>query len=167
MRRKTQRARDGAEGGVTITELLVVVAIIGLFVLVTIPAMGNYIRAARVRASNDGLVADLRAIRYIAITNRTASSLSLNQTARTWSYTDIHGATVTRTLEPGVTMPSLKAPPSGSSLTTLTVTFKPDGSLSTPEAEIKIQGTAAQGVTHTWTISVSLTGRVSSVFTRS
>ncbi len=56
---------------------LVVVAIIGLFVLVTIPAMGNYIRAARVRASNDGIVADLRAVRYIAITNRTTATLNL------------------------------------------------------------------------------------------
>ena len=64
------RRTRAAERGVTLAEILVVLAIMALFIAVGVPALGNYIRASRVRSSNDTIVMDLRAARYIAITNR-------------------------------------------------------------------------------------------------
>ena len=162
MRRHTKRASGRPERGVTLVELLVVVAILGLFMLVALPAIGNYIRAGRVRASNDGIVGDLKAARYIAITNRTTATVTFDQTARTWSYTDIHGRTITRTLELGTSFTTLTATP---------VTFKSDGSLSTSAATIVIEGRAANksdgtALLHQYTISAASTGRVTSVFLR-
>ena len=152
-----QGARGRSERGVTLPELLIVVAIIGLFALIAIPAIGNYIKAARVRASNDALVADLRLARYIAITNRTTNTVTFNQAGASYQFTDIHGATVTRKLEQFVSITSLTSTPIG---------FKSDGSLSTSAATVVIQGTVTPTVSYQFTISVSTVGRVSSVFAK-
>lgn len=148
------RFRAVRERGITLPEILIVLAIIGLFLLVGIPAINNYIKASKVRASNDALTGDLRTVRYIAITNRTTSTLTINQSAKTWTYTDIHGRTVTRTLEQGVSFSSVSGTP---------VTFQSDGSATTGAATIVLQGTVTPTVTHTFTISISTVGRVTSV----
>lgn len=49
-------------------ELMVVVAIIGAFSLVTIPAMTNFSRMNRVRSATREFNSDLRAVRTLAIT---------------------------------------------------------------------------------------------------
>ena len=154
------RHRHGQPGpnryrGVTLPEILIVLAIMGLFILVAIPAVNNYIRASKVRTSNDVLLEDLRAARYVAITNRISSAVTIDQSAKTWQYTDIHGRSITRALESGVSFSSVTGSP---------VTFQSDGSASTA-ATIVIQGTVST-LTHQFTISVTTVGRVSSVFTR-
>ena len=143
--------------GVTLPEMLVVLAIIGMFVVVTLPALGNYIRASRVRVSNDVLMEDLRAARYIAITNHTTDSVTFDQAAGTYRYTDIRGALVVRRLESGVSF---------SSLTNTPITFTSDGSLSTSAPTIVILGTVMSGTSHQYTISVTTVGRSSSVFAK-
>ena len=144
------------ERGFSLAELLVVIAIIGLFCLVAIPAIGNYIRAGRVRAANDLLMTDLRAVRYIAITNHASGSLTIDGTAGTWTYSDIHGTTVSRTLENGVRFTSGSA----------TITFASDGTASTGATTIVIQGNVLPSVDHQFTISISTVGRMTSAFAR-
>ena len=157
IRSRTSIDRVTRQRGVTLPEVLVVLAIIGMFVLVTLPAMGNYIRASRVRVSNDVLMEDLRAARYIAITNHTTNSVTFDQAAGTYRYTDIRGALVVRRLEFGASF---------SSLTNTPITFTSDGSVSTGAATIVILGTVMSGTSHQYTISVTTVGRSSSVFAK-
>ena len=157
MRANTSIDRAGSERGVTLPEVMVVLAIIGLFVVVTVPALGNYIRASRVRVSNDVLIEDLRAARYIAITNHTTNSVTFDQAAGTYRYNDIRGATVVRRLEFGASITSLTNTP---------ITFTADGSVSTGTATIVIRGNVMSGVNHQFTISVTSVGRASSVFAK-
>lgn len=146
-----------SERGVTLPEILIVLAIIGLFLVIGLPNVNNYIRAARVRAGNDGIVSDLRLARYIAISNRTTATVTFDASARTWSYTDIHGATVVRTLEMGITFPTLTNTP---------VTFRSDGSLGTTAPTVVVQGTVTSTLTHQYTITVSSIGKVTSTLAR-
>jgi type IV fimbrial biogenesis protein FimU len=151
--RPRRESLRGQARGVTLPELLIVVAIIGLFALLAIPAIGNYIRAARVRASNDALVADIRLVRYIAITNRTTTTITIDQSAGSYSYTDIHGRTVTRKLEQWVSFTSVTNSP---------ISFRSDGSLSTNPATVVIQAMVTPTITYQFTIAVNSTGRVTS-----
>src|SRR5262245_5134611 len=144
------------ERGFSLAELLVVIAIIGLFCLVAIPAIGNYIRAGRVRAANDLLMGDLRAVRYIAITNHASGSPTIAGTAGPWSYTDIHGRTVSRVVDPGVRFTSGNA----------TVTFGSDGTATSGATTIVIQGNVLPSVDHQYSISITTVGRMTSAFAR-
>jgi len=149
------RARSD-ETGFSLAELLVVVAIIGLFCLVAIPSVGNYIRAGKVRAANDTLMGDLRAVRYIAITNHAAGSLTIDGTAGTWSYSDIHGTTISRALDKNVRFTSGNA----------TVTFASDGTTTTGPTSIVIRGNVLPSIDHQYTISITTIGRLSSAFAK-
>jgi len=157
MRRPAFVSAPRSETGFSLAEMLVVIAILGLFCLIAIPAVGNYIRAARVRTANDLMMGDLRAVRYIAITNRVDSTLTIDTAGGTWNYADIHGTTVTRALEPGVTFQTG---------TPASVTFKPDGTTTAGGSSIVIRGNVTN-VNHTFTISITTVGRLSSVLVKS
>ena len=144
------------EHGFSLAELLVVVAIIGLFCLIAIPAVGNFIRAGKVRAANDLLMGDLRAVRYIAITNHASGSLTIDAGAGSWSYSDIHGNTISRVVDKGVRFTSGNA----------TITFGADGTATTGVATIVIQGNVIPNVDHQYTISISTVGRLTSAFAK-
>jgi prepilin-type N-terminal cleavage/methylation domain-containing protein len=145
-----------AERGFSLAELLVVIAIIGIFCLIAIPAVGNFIRAGKVRAGNDLLMGDLRAVRYIAITNHVSGSLTIDSTAGTWSYSDIHGGTVTRTLDPGVRITTGNA----------TITFGSDGTTTSGATTVVLQGNVIPSVDHQYTISITTVGRLTSAFAK-
>jgi prepilin-type N-terminal cleavage/methylation domain-containing protein len=57
--------------GITLPELLVVVAIIGLAVAVAVPLISDAVRSARVRKATDELAVSLMAARMLAVTKRT------------------------------------------------------------------------------------------------
>jgi prepilin-type N-terminal cleavage/methylation domain-containing protein len=69
------RAR-ASERGYSLVELMVVVAIIGIFSLITIPAMTNFSRANKIRAAVRTLNGDLRAVRTLAITQSTPMTMT-------------------------------------------------------------------------------------------
>ena len=73
--------------------MLVVIAIIGFFLLISIPAVANYLRGANVRTAADQLVKDLQSCRYIAVTTRQTRTLSLGSPvpATSYQYTDVRG----------------------------------------------------------------------------
>src|SRR5262245_19727291 len=62
-----QRQRRRSEAGYSLAELLVVIVIIGLAAAVTIPNVGSFFRAYKIRTNSDQLVAHLRAARQIAV----------------------------------------------------------------------------------------------------
>jgi len=150
------RRRRSSERGVTLPEMLTVLATIGLLVAVAVPALGNFLEAGKVRSSNDMVIADLRAARYIAITKRISNTVSFDVAARAYSYQDIRGNTVLRWLEPGVSLAVTNGP----------VIFGTGGDISTSPPTIVISGAVGSTFTDQYTISVSASGRTTSVFTR-
>lgn len=69
-RRKGDRVRD--EAGFTMTELLVIVAIVGVIMAVSAPAIWTYFRTAAMRAGAEEMVTALNGARQLAIrSNRT------------------------------------------------------------------------------------------------
>ncbi len=66
-----------SERGYSLVELMVVVAIIGIFSLVTIPAMTNFSRMNKVRSAIRTLNSDLRAVPTLAITQSTPMTMTI------------------------------------------------------------------------------------------
>ena len=62
MRRRI--ARD--ERGVTLAELLLMLALAGILILITIPAMGTWLRSNRVRSATNLMVTHMRVVRHAA-----------------------------------------------------------------------------------------------------
>jgi len=60
----------GSAKGYSLPELLIVIALIGLFVLFGGPAMADAYRAYKVRSVANNLSIDLRAMRYNAVSTR-------------------------------------------------------------------------------------------------
>ena len=63
-------ASSHRNGGFSLSEMLVVIAIMGLFILFGGPAMADAYRAYKVRSAADMLVTDIRALRYNAVAQR-------------------------------------------------------------------------------------------------
>ena len=66
-----------SERGYSLVELMVVVAIIGIFSLITIPAMTNFNRMNKVRGAIREVNSDLRAVRTLAITQSTPMTITI------------------------------------------------------------------------------------------
>ncbi len=151
----TKRGASG-EGGVTLPEILVVIAIVGLFLAVTIPAANNYIRTSRVRTAADNLVMDLQSCRYMAVTNRETKTLSLVGAvpATAYTYSDLQGVTQTVNLPEGIRIVTA---------TNFPVSFTTLGGLTGNPATAVVKGTITSSKAHEFTITVNTAGKVSKV----
>ncbi len=69
---------SGAEPGFSLPELLTVLALMSIFIVFGGPAMADGFRAYKVRAAADNLTTDIRALRYNAVTNHAASTMTIN-----------------------------------------------------------------------------------------
>lgn len=72
----SRRPGSGSERGYSLTELLVVVAMIGMFSLVTVPQFMTFYRQSKVRASVRQFNSHLRAARQRAITLNKTTAIS-------------------------------------------------------------------------------------------
>ncbi|MDQ3281481.1 MAG: prepilin-type N-terminal cleavage/methylation domain-containing protein [Acidobacteriota bacterium] len=75
--------RSIRQRGYSLPELLVVVAVVGIFSMVAIPALINYTRMAAMRTGLRAVTMDLRAARTRAIT--TGNPITVNISGRTYS----------------------------------------------------------------------------------
>jgi type II secretory pathway pseudopilin PulG len=143
--------------GLTIAEILVVIAIVGLFLAVTIPAASNYIRSSRVRTAADTLAMDLQSCRYMAVTNRTPRTLALvgGAPATAYTYTDLEGTTHTVYLPEGIQI---------TTATNFPVTFTSLGGLTGSPATAVVKGTITGSKAHEFTLSVGTSGKVTRSF---
>ncbi len=138
--------------GVTITELLAALAILGIMLIVAIPAMGEWVRKARVRSAADEMTVGLRATRYIAVANRTSSDFTINvDPLNYFSYSDVNGREVRVEMPVGVRLVSTTANP---------ITFNLNGGISGGEQTIVIETKVAGDLTHRYTITVSSIGKI-------
>src|SRR2546425_2596768 len=93
----------GSAQGYSLPELLIVIALIGLFVLFGGPAMADAFRAYKVRSVANDLVTDLRAMRYNAVSTRTPRTMTINDQTNAspnqYTYTNYKGDSVTARLD--------------------------------------------------------------------
>ena len=115
MKRRYREAQGGErQRGYSISELLIVIALIGIFVLFGGPAMADAYRAYRVRSVATNLTVDLRALRYNAVARRAVQTVTINDQAHAtapnqYSYANFKGDPITVPIEPQVSIETTSA----------------------------------------------------------
>jgi prepilin-type N-terminal cleavage/methylation domain-containing protein len=85
------------ERGVSLSELLVVVAILGLIALVSLPALMQLMPQYRIRSSASELAAGLRFMRQKAMTTRVPWKVQFDEPGERYAYARFTGTEVTDT----------------------------------------------------------------------
>jgi len=134
--------------GVSLAELLVVMAILGIALAIGIPLAAQQMRMAKIRGAADQLAMHMRAVRMIAVSTRADIDMTINaQPSNFYQFTDNKGKTRRIDMPEGVRITSTTSP----------VTFHLNGSLdsaATTVLEIDVSG----GLTERWTISTTILG---------
>jgi type II secretory pathway pseudopilin PulG len=141
----------------TIAELLVILAIVGLLLALTVPQAGNHIRSSRVRLAADRLASDLRSCRITAVTDRKPHALQLvgSLPASAYTFTDLEGTVHTVDLPDGIRITSASQFP---------VTFTHLGGLQGHAATASVKGAITSSRAHEFTIRIARSGLVSKDF---
>lgn len=150
-------SRRRSEPGFSLTELLVVIALMGVFITFAGPAFNESYRAYKVRSAALELTDALRAARQVAVTTRTPTSLAIDTAAGTYSWTDSKGKVRTITLTTPVHF--VTASPA-------TVTFVTNGTVSTGSATIALQNNVNSSRADRWTLTLNTVGRVTSAYSQ-
>ncbi len=150
-RRTARSAKTRAQTGFSLPELLVVLAIIGAIVAISIPLVNEQLRIAELRAVSDELAVHLRTARMIAVSHHKDIVVTVNaDPTNTLSYADTNNQTRT------VTMPGRVKIKTGS---TASITFHSDGS-SGASSTVTTES-AVSTATERWILTVNTVGMVS------
>lgn len=160
-RRREGQARAGrGQRGYSLPELLIVIAIMGLFILFAGPAMAEAYRAYKVRTVANNLATDVRAQRYNAVSNRTPRTLTVNNqdhatAPNQYSYTTYKGDVITVRMD-GVNIETTSA---------ASITFNINGSSgSAGNTTFRVSAMINGSRNDRYTITVSPTGTVSTAY---
>jgi len=153
-------ARSDIERGYSFAELLIVIALIGLFVLFGGPAMADGFRAYKVRSAATNLATDLRALRYNAVANRAPFTITINNTTNAspnqYSYNNFKGDAITVRLD-GVDIETTSA---------ASITFNINGSTgATGNQTVAVSKMINASRNDRYTITVTPTGTISTAYT--
>jgi type IV fimbrial biogenesis protein FimU len=143
------------EAGFSVVEMLVVIAIMGIFITFAGPAFTQSYRAYKVRSAAQELTLAMRAVRQVAVTTRAASSLVVDTAARSYSWIDVKGRTRVWQLPANVDF--ISATPS-------TITFATNGTVTSGSASVVLQTTVTGSRADRWTVNLNTAGSVSSIF---
>jgi len=143
------------EAGFSIVEMLMVLALMGIFITFAGPAFTESYRAYKVRSAMQELSVALRAVRQVAVSTRAASNLQVDTASGSYSWTDAKGNARSWVLPNGVAFVS--ATPS-------TITFVTNGTVSTGTASIVLQGTVSGSRADRWTLNLNTAGQVTSTY---
>ena len=91
--------------GFSLTEILVVVALVGLAIAITVPLVAENVNQARIRTAADQLSVDLRAARMIAVSKRAMPFLDVSvepDPVNRYSFVNARGEARTVQLPTGV-----------------------------------------------------------------
>jgi prepilin-type N-terminal cleavage/methylation domain-containing protein len=154
------RKRAERERGYSFSELLVVLALIGLFVLFGGPSLADSFRAYKVRSVANNLATDLRAMRYNAVSTRAPRTMTINNQANAspnqYSYTNYKGDAVTVRLD-GVDIETTSA---------AAITFNINGSTGgTGNQTVAVSRIINGSRNDRYTITVTPSGTISSAYT--
>lgn len=152
-RERQKRARR--EGGVSLPELLVVVATIALVAAVAVPQIQLRVREGRVRWAASQFSVVLRSTRMIAIGNGQPARVELHPAPENrYEYPDNSGHPQDVVLPVGVRL--MVEPP-------LEIAFRANGSVEQAPAAIRFETDLDSETTERWTIQLSLAGSPSLV----
>ena len=158
---RPMKRRTTAEApGFSLSEALVVIALLGIFTLFGGPAMADAYRAYKVRSSADILATDLRAMRYGAVAMRTPLTMTLNTMSHStapnqYTFTNAKGQSVTRRLETGVNIEDASD---------TTISYSIAGSTGTGTLSVLVSMDINGDRGDRFTVNVSPTGTVSATF---
>jgi prepilin-type N-terminal cleavage/methylation domain-containing protein len=145
--------QERKERGFSLTEILVVVAIIGLAVAITVPLVAEAVNQNRIRAAADQFAVDLRAARMIAVTKRADPFLDVSVTPNpTNRYTFVNGRGEPRTVDLPVGVRII------SPSTAYTVRFLRDGSVSGGGNTTVMRVQLNDGVEEEWRVITNAMG---------
>jgi Tfp pilus assembly protein FimT len=134
----------------SLPELLVVISILGLGVMVSIPLIADRVQNAKIRAAASQLAVSLRAARMVAVSRQIPVVVTLAAAPdNTYQFADADGQLRVTRLPDGAWIDGALSSPS--------IAFAPDGSLSVPATAV-IKSTLSSGGVETWTIEVPVTG---------
>jgi type IV fimbrial biogenesis protein FimU len=143
------------EAGFSIVEMLIVLALMGIFITFAGPAFTESYRAYKVRSAMQELTVALRAVRQVAVSTRAPSNLLVDTAGASYSWTDAKGTTRSWALPNGVAFVSA---------TPATITFVTNGTVGTGAASIVLQGTVSGARADRWTINLNTAGNVTSTY---
>ena len=146
--------------GYSLVEVLLVLAIMGIFLAISIPALSSYMRSYSARVGADEFVSHMRLARHLAIARHQPIDMLVGTEEYSlpdWTDKDITTAgTRDFTLPRGCTIVS----------GTGTITFRTDGTISTGATTMRMELTLDGQLTARYDITISTAGKITTTFTR-
>jgi len=148
---RQDRGSGGRPRGVSLPELLVVIALLALAALVTIPLTARRVHELRLRSTADQFLVTVRAARMVAATTgrRTVLTVSPHPDDR-YEYVDAGGRTRRVDLPQGVRIDEGSA---------LALVFRANGSLEPPvPATVVLKARLPKGIVERWIVTTPMSG---------
>ena len=142
--------------GFSLAEILVVLAILGLAVAVSVPLVWHQIARVRVHAAELQFAADLKVARMIAVSTRKRVDVTVGiDPANEYSVPGMRGEVRRVLLPEGIQITAATSP----------IVFRPDGSVR-GGAEIRLVAPFSEGIVDRWTFLIGELGIVRTEHTR-
>jgi Tfp pilus assembly protein FimT len=138
---------------VTLTELLVVVAIVALIVLVVVPNVAEWLRSYKVRTAAGQVQAEMRLARTVAVSLNSSVSVLVKPAEVSW--TDAQGRARRFVLPGGVSITNLTNPGAGD-----TFVFLRNGQIQDATRTLTVDGWVHDDVHEVWTLDFSSAGKI-------
>ena len=134
--------------GVSLAEVLAIVALIGIVVAVSIPLVWEQVRQGKIRTAADQYTMTLKAARMMAVSKHTPQSVTvLTAPTNSYTYLNTRNESISIAMPEGVRIAS----------TTNPITFQINGSIAAAATTV-IEADLTAGVTERWTVSTGIGG---------
>ena len=156
----SRRIRNHSQSGFTLTEILVVVGIIGVMLLFSLPAIAERYKGYQVRTAANELVSDLRAARHTGITRRMDVDFTVRDEGDSppnqYTYTNAKGIVRLVTMPERIAITS--APASA-------MVFNRSGSLDGSAGTVVLEAQVSSDRIDQYTVNISIVGMVTVDYT--
>jgi general secretion pathway protein H len=152
--------RNHRQKGYSLVELLMVLAILGIALAITLPALGTYMRSYSARVGTDEFVSRMRLVRHLAIARHQPVSITVN--AEDYSVPDWNDADIATADTRDFELPGGVSVVSG----TGTVTFRSDGTCTTGATTVRLEIAMNGEITARYDVAVSAAGKIKTTYTK-